>query len=681
MDGELTMAELTGAARTVGTQEDGGDAEEMLGLYQKSDEELVKQVRLWVKESTEARSASMKTRRECHKMFEGDHWAEEDLARAPKLPKLTLNYLLAMVSAVEGEERTNKQEIRYYGTGQEDDPAAAGFNKLLKWVLEGNGGDFEMSSAFRNMLIGGEGWIVPDVDFFDDPEGNITLTFVDDEEMYPDPLSSCPVASDARYIGRIKMLSMDEAEAMWPGKFREAINRNCMERGIEVETDGKGYPDIYLTPDSRDGPKIHDAKSKMWSVIEMWWTQVEPGWIVIDEATGLWVETTEEGLATLREQRALEQTAALEAIEMQAMMPPTPPMVDPMTGLAAPPPALPQITVPPTIQAEQRPVKCVYSAFVTFDTLLEKAKSQLKGVKRPIYVPIRGVRRKVKGDFMGLVEPLIDVQKQLDTEQSMILQLIQQMPKQSWMGPKGSFHNKQDWAEKAALPGQMLEYNAQRGKPEQIGTPPIPRHLIDMAFTRPQTMREISGVNVELTGQRQGSDPGVVMEMRAKAAKSVLAPMFDNFRRSKKELGKILLAYLQAFVRPERRIRVLGPEGSDYVEMTLDMQAGRYDVVVEEANSTINDRIATLNIMQTTLPGMLKAGVPVPPSFVDILPMDPHIREEWKRIITWQMTKAGALPPPDWKPGMPVPMPAPPMPGMMPGMMPPEAAPAAPIAA
>ena len=173
-------------------------------------------------------------------------------------------------------------------------------------------------------------------------------------------------------------------------------------------------------------------------------------------------------------------------------------------------------------------------------------------------------------------------------------------------------------------------------------------------------MREISGVNVEMTGQRVASDPGVVMEMRQKAARTVLAPMFDNYRMAKKALGKVLLAYIQTYISAGRKIRVLGPEGASVVEVTKDMTIGRYDVTVEETNSTINDRIATLNVMQTTLPQLAKAGLNPPPEVIDLLPMQPHIRDAWKRQMAWQMTQAGQLPPPDWQPGMP--MPAPPAP-------------------
>jgi hypothetical protein len=227
------------------------------------------------------------------------------------------------------------------------------------------------------------------------------------------------------------------------------------------------------------------------------------------------------------------------------------------------------------------------------------------------------------------------------------------------MGPKGSFHNKNEWETKLAQPGKLLEYNATRGKPEQIDTPAIPRHLVDLAMARPNQLREITGINTEMTGQRT-PDAGVVMEMRKKAATTVLAPIFDNYRRSKLDVGKVLLAYMQRYIKPGRRLRVLGDGKAGWVEATLEMTEGKFDLKVEETNASINDRMETLTVMQTTLPQMLQTGVPIPPGFVDLLPMNPDLREEWKRMIAWTLTLKQMLPPPGWQPGMPAMLPPPP---------------------
>ena len=650
-------------------QRDEQDAATPVGPYQRDDDQLASWLALTFKEAWDAIGEQRQKRELDWKMYAGDQWDQVDkqLARQQKRPALTLNMLLSIISAVEGEERTNRQEIKFYGTGAEDDQAAYGLNRILKWVFDGCGGEFALSEAFRAMLIAGEGWVVPDMDFFDDPEGTLKILMVPDDEMFDDPVARSASSADSRYCHRVRYMTQEEGEARFPVQgafpgFRAAVVSSTLGADIR-ETDGSGFRDIFSTPGNQKSLKTYDAQRKLWAVTESWWFQIEPGWVMVDEATGLLVELSPDEFEGKKIERAQQQKQALADVMggRATFAPPPPPeqQAAEQTAAAAlgmmPPPRPPSIQMPPPLQAKQRMVKRFYTAFWCGKALLQKMASPFKDLKRVPYVPIRGLFDKIEDEYFGLIRPLIDAQRQHNIEQSTIVMLTQLMPKQAWMGPKGSFHNKTEWQTKIASPGAMLEYNKTQGKPEPIVNPPIPRHIVDMAFTRPQTMREISGVNVEMTGARQASDPGVVMEMRQKAAKTVLAPMFDNYRMSKKALGQVILAFVQTYISPGRRLRILGPEGSAYVEFTEQMQVGRYDVTVEETNSTINDRIQTLTVLQTTLPQLAKAGVPVPPEIIDLLPMQPHIRDSWKRMMEWHLLTTGMMPPPDWQPGMPMP--------------------------
>lgn len=638
------------------------------GPYQLPEDQLVLKVLEWFKEASDGKGDLPLRREKEWDQLANRQWNEDDakVVDRQKRPKLTLNLLHTILAAVEGEERTNRQEIKLYGEEQGDDPAAAGLNRLLKWVMNQCGGEFALSQKFRSGIAIGEGWTVPEVDYFEDPEGKIKLVYVDDDEMFPDVLDRSPDGKDARRVQRVRMLTEDEMEARWPdslAKVRQSVDMPPP----GPETDGSGYPDIYLAPNDRKTPKLYDAKKQLWAVLETWWHQIEPGWVVVDEATGLLVEKTEEEFAAMKAER--EQAQADWRIRMMtgnlARIPTG------RVGFLGRPETVPE-PAPKALQASQRPIKCIYQAFTAGKTLLAKSKPGLRDLKRFPYVPFRAIADKVKGEWFGLLRLLIDIQRQHNVEQSVLVHLWQLMPKGGWAGPRGSFHNKHEWHEKSSQPGATLEFNVVRGmKPEPIPQPAVPRHLVELAFSRPNAMREISGVNVEMTGQRQGSDAGVVMEMRKKAAQTVQAPMFDNYRQSKKAVGEVLLAYIQTYVKPNRKIRVLGEEGAQYVEMTEQMQLGRYDLVVEETNSTVNDRMATLNILQTTLPQLMKAEIPIPPNFVDLMPMPPHIRDEWKRMIAWKMTITGQLPPPDWRPGMPIPAPTIP-PGAAPAGLPPQ---------
>ncbi|HEV2080579.1 MAG TPA: hypothetical protein VGR19_11875, partial [Allosphingosinicella sp.] len=69
---------------------------EPIGPYQRPDEELVKQIQLWFKESADAHSNIREKRRTEWAMLAGDQWKATDKARmeAGGRPALELNMLL-----------------------------------------------------------------------------------------------------------------------------------------------------------------------------------------------------------------------------------------------------------------------------------------------------------------------------------------------------------------------------------------------------------------------------------------------------------------------------------------------------------------------------------------------------------------------------------------------------------
>lgn len=626
--------------------------EKPLGMFQLPDDQLVKRLRTLLKRCFAHHSKRREERKKEWDSLAGDQWAENDKTRmaGQKRTTLTLNLQQTMIAAVEGEERLNRQEIKFYGVEEGDDADAAGMNRLLKWIMDQCGGEFALSSMFRAGAAVGEGWVVPDVDFFADPDGQIKLCFVDEDEVLVDPQSTDPTAGDARHLFRHQMFEEDEIEARWPGKIDE-LQLKVLDMEPGSETDGKGYRDVYLTPDDVKGPKICDGKERQWMIVEAWWTQIEPGMVVLNEQTGELDEVFPDEFEQRKADRLKEQQAWVQAKLNPTFAP------DPMNPMVmAPQDPGP---MPPPLQAKERPLRCFYQTFFCGDVLLEKRKSEIKDMRRYPYVRFGAIFDKSKRHWYGLLLGSMDIQRQHNVEQSAIIQLIQQLPQASWMAPKGAFHNKNEWETKLAQPGKLLEYNATRGKPEQIDTPAIPRHLVELAMARPNQLREISGINSEMTGQRT-PDAGVVMEMRKKAAVSVLAPMFDNYRRSKLEVGKVLLAYIQKYIKPGRRIRIIGEGKAGWAIATTQMTQARFDMKIEEANASINDRLETLTVMQTTLPQLISAGVPIPPEFVDLLPMNPDIRDACKRLIAWHLTVNNLLPPPDWQPGMPNPLLLPP---------------------
>lgn len=667
----------TPVAPGIDAEGSGPEQKGRVPLISMPEDEFVKQVRQWLRESAAEKQPKLERRKRDHRIKDGEQWEDGDSEVAKKLkrPALTMNLMLSLIAAIEGEERENRKSIKYFGNENDDDDPATGLNRIVKWIEKGCGGEFEMSRALRNAATAGEDWLGVEVDYFEDPEGKLLIVQVEDEEMFDDPQDTSPTNKRGRFQIRMKMWSEDEIEATWPGTVASLYQTNF---GVEpgFEGDRSGYRDLYESPDDRATNKLYDCKEKRWAILECWWQQILPGHVVVNDQTGLLEEYSPEDFERLVADRQAKQQAVfqqrMQMVQEQAAQPPVAAQLMAQTALnpIALPPPLPEI--PPAIQAIERPIKQFFQSFVCVDKLLERKASPVPGLKRWPYVPVRAYYKKDTKEYFGFIRPATDPQLQFNVEQSVLTQLTQLMPKASWMGPKGSFHNKVDWMEKLAQPGSLLEYNATRGKPEPIPTPTISRHFAEQAMVRPAQIRDIAGVPAEMSGTRQGADTGVVIDKRQKAGRTALTAFFDNYRESKIELGKILLPYIQKYVSIGRQIRIIGEENkAEYVLMTPAMQLGRYDVTTDEGDTGVNERFEALFVLQTTLPQLAKAGVPITPEFIDLLPLPPHLRKKWRRQIAWEMTVANRLPPPGWEEGMPIPMAAPALPGAPPPGPPP----------
>jgi hypothetical protein len=391
-----------------------------------------------------------------------------------KRPRLTLNLLLTIMAAVEGEERTNRQEIKTYGEGQEDDPAAHGLNRLLKWVMNQCGGEFALSDYFRAGRRGRRRLDRAGGRFLRGPGGQDQPRLRRRGRVLSGPARHLADAAARAGISTAPHVRGGRDRGALAGQAPGAEGHSDLGRG-RAETDGRGFRDIYLTPNDVKTPKIYDSQDE---------AMVRRRDLVAADRAGLGRRERAErpprgkGRGRVRGDEGAapqdEQRAHLEAIV--AGQPPMQQVPDPMRRASR-----------PAAQADSRrrsrraaPDPLPLSGVHLHEVLLEKRKCPVKGLKRQPYVPFRALFDKVKKEWFGVLRPLIDPQKQHNVEQSAIVQWTQLMPKQAWMGPKGSFHNKQEWQEKIAQPGAMLEYNAQRGKPEPVpaagAAPPHDRH-------------------------------------------------------------------------------------------------------------------------------------------------------------------------------------------------------------
>jgi hypothetical protein len=296
---------------------------------------------------------------------------------------------------------------------------------------------------------------------------------------------------------------------------------------------------------------------------------------------------------------------------------------------------------PQPLEANAQPVKRWYRAIVCAGVTLDNSDHEVPSADGPPIVGMRGYIDDEDNTRSGIVFDLMDIQRQLNIEQSIMVRSIQQMAKQSFWYRKGSV-NPDIIKNKLGKPGQLLEHEGEI--PQPVPAIPIPPQLMEVAYSRLQSMREMSGVNTEMTGQRQGSDAGVVMQMRYKQARTVLAMLFDHMRLAEKIKARMLVAYIKHYMTDERVIRVTQPDGTmKPYAISRSLKSVKYDTIMDEGNSSVNDRDAAFNVMQTMAPVLLKMDIPMPPDLIDLLPLPFRIKDSWKKLLMQNMQQKQAM--------------------------------------
>jgi hypothetical protein len=123
-------------------------------------------------------------------------------------------------------------------------------------------------------------------------------------------------------------------------------------------------------------------------------------------------------------------------------------------------------------------------------------------------------------------------------------------------------------------------------------------------------MPQVTGVNMEMLGMKEGAQAGVLEYQRRQAGLTILAPLFDQLRRYRIDQGRLMLKMIQNYLSDGRLIRIIDQEHVQYIPLTRDLTAGDYEVIVDEAPSSPNAKERNWAIISQMLPIIQPAMTP-----------------------------------------------------------------------
>lgn len=556
-------------------------------------DELLIQIKKNIKESRAHFSQWRKDAKQDYDFYAGKQWDDDDIALMQEQgrPAVVFNRTMRTINTVGGLEVQNRQEVRFYGRKIADSEQVGTGEQLTdasKWVRDECDAEDEESESFQDAAICGMGWTETRLDYETDAEGVILIERHDPIEMGIDHTAKKRNGKDSRFRYRIINYSRQEFEEKFPG---EEIPKG---RFFDTDEDEKQVQDLSpgrYAPDADSGQQRDTKQIQVCQYQYYKTTKVH----LVQNTDG----TTEE-IPASKFKEAKERFDQL--------------------GI--------QYTKTP------RPKRKYYQCFLHPEKIIEGGDSPVDGFTFEL---ITGFRDRNKNTWFGLVRPMRDPQMWANKWLSQIQHILNTQAKAGkLLYETGALKNpakaKDEWARpdaalelnNGALTAGKIQIHQGSGYPDGID------RLLQYAM---EAINDVPGVSLELMGLANRDQANVLEQSRKQAGVTILAILFDALRRYRKTQGRILGEFIQSYISDGRLIRVTGKTGPEYVPLNRDPTMLKYDVIVDDAPSSPNQKDRVFAAMQAIFPMVEAAGVPVPPDILDYTPLPEGLIQSWKQYI------------------------------------------------
>lgn len=536
-------------------------------------DELLERFDRWDRDIETKRGAWREQATDWYNLEAGNQWSEEDLALMEERGRIpaVFNLIAPTIDAVGGAQIQNRQQAQYYPREKGDTGVSDVLTQAVKFVSDECNGDMEDSEAFRDTLICGEGWTytAPEVDGED---VDLPKVRIDPLEMGVDPAARKACYEDARYLRRIIPMSQDEFE-----EFKREIRRPDADADGTALGVGKRLTVVDPRQRYKNGMLGTGEADQVFVIEWQWWERVPATLTALPDPNN-------EGVTKLQ---MLDDEQSKQAQEIAKAV-----------GI--------------TLQTSKTTRKVYFRAFVGGGEVLRK--EPLPEAKFR-YQCITGKRDRNKGTYFGLVKPMADPQRFVNKLYSEVMHIFRTNAKGGLAVEEGAVDDirafEESWAQGDSITwlkdGALSGASGSRILPKTA--PPIPVAVFQMMEFARDMVRACTGVNEEILGIAGREQPGVLEAQRKQAAYGILGPYFDALRRYTRNWGVLFLRLMREYLPKSTLVRIVEEGAQRYVDLAYTMDAEEYDVVVDEAPNTPNQKAKVAAVLLPLFPQMLEAGI------------------------------------------------------------------------
>lgn len=542
--------------------------------------DLTLKLRGWYKQDITKVLEWRKQAREDYQFYSGDQWSEEDqnMLREKNRPALVFNRVAPLVNAVVGSEINNRREVQYIPREVGDSQANEVLTAAGEWFRDQTSAEDEESDAFEDSVICGMGWTDTRLDFETEPDGIPKVMRLDPLKMAWDCNAVKPNLEDANRLWYVDEKPYSEAMELFPNIDPSMLNASWVRSlGDEnPEPHDQDRADLYEGGQTPYG----DWTKKTCTIVECRWFEKVPYYRGPDiENPGQMREYDERQIALLKNQYG-------------------------------------------DFPAVRQYKKVVKRAFIGREVLAEP--------DQPLVPPgmfgwecITGYRDKIKGLFYGVVRTTKDPQRWSNKFFSQVMFLLNSQSKGGVIMERGAVEDDVQF-EKSWAKSEDVTYvkNGALGQYPRLQPKPVaqfPSGFFTLFQESKEAINQVTGLSPEFIGTREVDQAGVLEYQRRQSSLNLLASLFNSLRRYRKRQGKVMLYLIQNYLSDGRLIRIVGNGLAQYVPLTKPANANiEYDIIVDDAPTSPNEKEKTWSILQGMLPMIEKlvAGGLVPPDIL-----------------------------------------------------------------
>ncbi len=533
----------------------------------------------------------------------GDQWSDQDRAslKEQMRPVITFNRTNPIINAISGMEIQNRQEVKFFPREQGDQSADEVLTSAVEWFRDQSNGDDEDSDMFLDAVVCGLGGTETTMSFEDEEDGAPSISCMNPLELYWDHAARKKNYTDATRKWRVRQVPLSRAREMAENFANHDEGTKFSDSDLDAAwaaADDKEDPTdrerARLYAD--DGEKSVARDETMVTIVHLQHITRETVYMVTDPSTGKKAEVPVDDYLKLKERA--------DMVGMQLI-------------------------------AQKQQVKKIRTCIIGAKVLLD---TEALCPKDFSFQFVTAYIDRNTGLPYGMMRIMKDPQRWANKWMSQAMHILNTNAKGGVMVEEDAVEDVRDfertWPRNdkvtVVAPGALSG-----GSPKIVpkSQPTMDGSFFNMMQFAIQSVRDVTGVSVELLGMREATQAASLEAQRKQAGITNLQPIFDNLKRYRRDEGKVMLYIIQKVIPKidemtpgsvPRLVRIVGDAGAQYVPLALKADA-RYDVIVDDQPTSPDRNMEVLRILAPYMQYM-------PPSvmleMLDLLPVPTSVKEK-----------------------------------------------------